>query len=302
MIYLASSIPPQIRGEIFCPQDQQSFQLRVINSWRGEGFTPISLHTNTELAAQSSLAAQLDQADVTVLEVPDVNQDILPNLRASLTALTQAYPHALIALTNADILFARSSSLPHTLKALHPQQALVGRRNNVELTPDGKISPCGQEDIYGFDFFAFHAKALQRALPLIPENLVFGRPWWDLFLPMALLAAGVDLHDPGANLFLHPIHQERWSGEQWLRFGQQADTRFLQLLDQQGCNSFASRWSRMRRHAIGRWPGLTVLRHRFREQRRALLRERRLLPLYLSDVSAAINALVEAERCPVAHP
>lgn len=301
-LLLVSSIPPQLRGQPLDSGHTTSLQQRVFASWRQAGCSLLSLHTATELAARPGHAEQLHQAGVAVLELQQGEAEPLPNLRASLTALSRAHPQALIALTNADILFASSSALAQALQDLQPHQALVGRRSNVEAAADGNVSPFGQRDIYGFDFFAFHAEGLRRILPLIPENLVFGRPWWDLYLPLALLAAGLELRDPGPNLFLHPIHQERWSGEQWLSFGRQADQRFSQLLDQQGCHGFASRWSLQRRRAIRRWPGFTVLRHRFREQRRALLRERRLLPLYLSDVSDAINALVEAEITPLDHP
>lgn len=301
-LLLVSSIPPQLRGQPLAPGNATSLQHRVFASWRHAGCSLLSLHTAAELAARPGHAEQLRQAGVAVLELQASDAEPLPNLRASLAAISQAHPQALFALTNADILFAPSSALPQALQALQPNQALVGRRSNVEATPDGDISPCGQRDIYGFDFFAIHAEGLRRALPLIPETLVFGRPWWDLYLPLTLLAAGLELRDPGPNLFMHPIHQERWSGEQWLSFGQQADQRFRQLLNQQGCHGFARRWSQHRRRAIRRWPGFTVLRHRFREQRRALLRERRLLPLYLSDVSQAINALVDAELAPVGQP
>jgi hypothetical protein len=294
-LLLVSSIPPQLRGQPLDASHAASLQQRVFASWRQAGCSLLSLHTSTELAARSGHAEQLRQAGVAVLELQQGDAEPLPNLRASLTALSQAHPQALIVLTNADILFAPSTGLPQVLRDLQPQQALVGRRSNVKAAADGSVAPSGPRDPHGFDFFAFHAEGLRRALPLIPEGLVFGRPWWDLFLPLALLAAGLQLRDPGANLFLHPIHEERWSGEQWLSFGQHADDRFLLLLDQQGCHGFASRWTRQRRRFIRRWPGFTVLRHRFREQRRALLRERRLLPLYLSDVSDAINSLIDAE-------
>ena len=294
-LLLVSSIPPQLRGQPLDSAHTTSLQQRVFASWRQAGCSLLSLHTAAELTARPGHAEQLYQAGVAVLELQQREAEPLPNLRASLTALSRAHPQALIALTNADILFAPSSALPQALEGLQPHQALVGRRSNVEAAADGSVAPSGPRDPHGFDFFAFHAEALQRALPLIPEGLVFGRPWWDLFLPLALLAAGLELREPGPNLFLHPIHEERWSGEQWLRFGQQADDRFMQLLAQQACHDFASRWSLQRRRAIRRWPGFTVLRHRFREQRRALLRERRLLPLYLSDVSDAINSFVDAE-------
>lgn len=293
-LILASSIPPRLRGAPLDPTAKDSLQLRTLNSWRQAGFVPISIHTRAELAAQPCHAAMLERSGVAVLEVRQPDALPLPNLLASLEALVAAHPFALLAITNADILFAPGSALTQALKNLEPHQALVSRRTNVAADADASATPTGSRDVYGFDFFALHASSLRRALPLIPEGLVFGRPWWGLFLPLALLAAGLELRDPGAHLFLHPHHQERWSADHWLRFGQQADRRFLQLLCQQSCPAFAHRWRRQRRRAIRRWPGLTVLRHRLREQRRALLRQGRLLPLYLSDVSDAINTFVDA--------
>jgi hypothetical protein len=298
-LVLASSLPPQLRGQPLDPAASNSLQLRTLGSWLKAGFSPLSFHTAAELAAQPDHAKRLAQAGVAVLEVNQTDPEPLPNLLACLKALAAAHPTALLAITNADILLANGSSLPQTLKNLGPNQALIGRRLNVPSDADADANTssalAGFRDAYGFDFFAVHTASLLRALPLIPEGLVFGRPWWDLFLPLALLAAGLELRDPGPDLFLHPNHQERWSAEQWFRFGQQADIRFMELLGEKGCHAFSQRWRRQRRQFILRWPGLTVLRHRFREQRRAMGRQGRLLPLYLSDVSDAINSLVEVE-------
>lgn len=295
-LLLATSIPPQLRGQPLAANVTTSLQQRALHSWRQAGFTPISLHTVAELAAHPAHQAHLNALGVQVLCLDQRQSDPLPNLLAGLTALVEAHPGALLAITNADILFAPSAGLAAVLQTLPADQALVARRCNVPADADAATpSHTSQCDEFGFDFFAFHARALHQALPLIPDSLVFGRPWWDLFLPLALLASGLQLRNPGPGLFLHPSHLERWSAEQWYSHGQLADQRFAQLLRQQGSPGFARRWARQRRRAIRRWPGLTGLRHRFREQRRALLRERRLLPLYLSDVSDAINALVDAE-------
>lgn len=93
---------------------------------------------------------------------------------------------------------------------------------------------------------------------------------------------------------------ERLSAEQLYHMGQLADQRFSKLLRKQGCEPFAHRWSRQRRRAIRRWPGLLGLRHRSREQRRSIVRHGRLQPLKLSDLSDAINILVDAELNPSA--
>lgn len=292
-LVLVSSIPPTLRGEPLDSCTSDSLQSRTLTSWRQTGFVPLSLHTTAELAELPGHAARLAQMGVAVLEVRQDDRERLPNLLASLEALLAAHPTALLAITNADILCASTTTLPLALQALQPHQALVGRRTNVASDAEPSAAAAGKRDLYGFDFFAIHASSLRRALPLIPEELVFGRPWWDLFLPLALLAAGLELLDPGDNLFLHSIHQDRWSEEQWLRFGQQADERFLQLLDQQGCHGFAQRWSRQRRRYILRWPGFRWQLQRFQDQWRALRHQRRLLPLYLYDVSGAINALID---------
>jgi hypothetical protein len=298
-VVLASSIPPQLRGQPLAESTAASLQQRALHSWRQAGCLPISFHSSAELSARPGHQQHLNQLGVHVLCAAQrqCDPDPLPNLLASLTALVAAHPTALLAITNADIIFAPGNGLADALQRLQPDQALVARRTNVPAAADAQAGSIatGNRDIYGFDFFAFHAASLRRALPLIPESLVFGRPWWDLYLPLALLAAGLELRDPGPDLFLHPHHEERWSADQWYRHGQLADQRFPQLLHQQGCEAFALRWARQRRRAIRRWPGLTGLRHRFREQRRALLSQGRWLPLHLANVSDAINMLVDGE-------
>ena len=297
-LVLASSLPPQLRGQPFNPAAASSLQQRILASWRQAGFTPLSLHTTAELAAQPRHAERLAQAGVSVLEVHQAGLELLPNLLASLTALVASHPHALVAITNADIFFAPGTDLTLSLQTLGPDQALIGRRRNVAADAQVVYDPAGESDAFGFDFFALHAASLRKVLPMIPEGLVFGRPWWDLFLPLALLASGLELRDPGPDLFLHQSHTERWNAEQWLSYGYQADRRFLQLFREQGCEAFRRRWTVQRRRAIRRLPSLTVLRHRIREQLRSVAQRRGIQPLYLSDLSDAINALIEAELNP----
>lgn len=289
---LATSIPPRLRGEALSDGDSSCLQRRVISSWLDADCRLISLNTEAELTAHPDHKACLEDLGISVLCLSQGPSQLLPNFHAALNALANSTPDAILAITNADILFPPASILPRRLLSLRTDQALVGRRTNIPTDDSQAVSQC---DIYGFDFFAFHTSSLCKILPLIPESLVFGQPWWDLYLPLALLAGGINLQAVSSDLFLHPIHSQRWSPDAWYHYGALADRIFPRLLRQHGYQDFARLWARRRRRAIHRWHGFTVLRHRLREQRRSLFRDGSLLPMHLSDVSDAINELVDAE-------
>lgn len=294
-ILLATSIPPLLRGQPLDPAQPQALQQRVLQSWQQAGVMLVSLHTTAELSGLPQHQERLHQLGVAVQPVlppPCASNEPLPNLRAALTALASHNPDALIGLTNADILLADPGRLNRALAALQPDQFLLTRRTNV-ADPDAPPGSHAQIDCHGFDLFVFHAATLTAALPLIPENLAFGRPWWDLFLPLALMAAGARPVHPGSDLIFHPIHSERWDVHQWHSFGLQADQRFLQLLRQQGCSAFLADWKRRRLGAFLRWKGRAVHQHRLLEHLQALRSGRSMDPLHLHDVSDLINAWLD---------
>jgi len=304
-LILATSVPPGLRGQALNLDDPASLQARVLASWRPCCRSLLSIHTQQELRRLPHHAQRLQQGGVEVLAITQPassETEHLPNLHTALCALVAAAPaNAQIALTNADILLADQAGLIAALERLCGDQFLIARRTNVAADRDGSVDASapptrqGSTDRFGFDFFACRAERLRQALPLIPPSLVFGRPWWDLFFPLALLATGAQPINPGSALILHPHHEERWSAQDWYRHGHKADRAFLQLLHRQGPRPFAQHWARQRRRAILRWPGLKELRHRLREQRRSLLSAGRLLPLHLSELSDAINNLLDGE-------
>ena len=60
----------------------------------------------------------------------------------------------------------------------------------AEHVPEVRCSRLGAPFRHGFDFLAMHRRRIDRVLDFLSTTLAFGRPWWDHYLPLALIACG----------------------------------------------------------------------------------------------------------------
>jgi hypothetical protein len=119
-----------------------------------------------------------------------------------------------VAITNADIALAGGRALATAVETLAASRFLLGQRTDVADGPPAGFAGdpgAGTVNFHGFDFFAFDSAAIASAASFLAEDLGLGQPFWDHFLPLALMAAGLRpaLVDPGC--MLHATHPVQWS-------------------------------------------------------------------------------------------
>lgn len=244
--YLLVSIPPALRGARYTYDDEQSLQNHAIQSWKDSGFLPVSVNTSAELNRFPDHAQQLAHADVTVLSVESpatLYPDYLPPLKASLIKATEAFPDSTVAITNADIIFTGNILQDPAWKYLNKSTFLVAHRTDVDALPNHALSTTNDNDsrpnpsIYrsGIDVVIANAECFRSSLSFLSADLTFGLPWWDLYLPLALMACNLELHHLNPDQFLHLRHTDRWDESWWNLIGKKATNHLaLSLQSQQG--------------------------------------------------------------------
>jgi hypothetical protein len=235
-----ASIPPFIRGESLVASGENGFQRGVLRSWVASGLTPVSFNTQSEYDANPEFAKFLLGQGMQAIPVPSTVGAFpshLPNLVKSLQAIASLHPKGPILLTNADIHIALSSTAKDRLGGLADRRFLLAHRAEVNESQRLLI---GHRDFRGdklavwpsgIDFFAFGPELLRSALGFLSNSLTIGLPWWDMMLPMALLAAGGEPHYLDSTDFLHVSHTERWDGKWWSTIGAEATRHLSRSID-----------------------------------------------------------------------
>jgi hypothetical protein len=223
---LVTSVPPSLsrvsaRGEELGPD----WLDRCRASWHAAGFVPISVNSAQELQRFGKGFTGVR----TIVRTRDARAETgkpLVHFHDLLQAAVEAAGDGPVALANADVLLEGRELTPLVV-ALRPGQAYFSRRIDVPA-PDSRE---GQPYAYGIDFFAMHARDLAA---LRDGGFVFGAPWWDYYLPAALLAARVVLRPLAGRHVFHLAHGERWNAEQWRLFGGRFVERVPPLLREAG--------------------------------------------------------------------
>lgn len=303
---LLVSIPPSLRGEIFADRFDSSLQRRLIRSWLEAGFKPISLNTPTELQANPDHQAALAEAGVELLEVPPTGvgfPEYLPNLVEALRLASDRFPGEVIALTNADIHITLQESDRAHLHGLRADCFLLSHRTDVadQALFDLPIERRhGDDDSYlgGIDFVVARAEAFKAALPFLGNELTIGLPWWDLLLPMALLAAGATKQHLNSLQILHLKHTDRWDIRWFDRIGTTASRDLNASIQGYRVPAAAFVWSLAYRKLVSPLQSPQVMKSRlitFLEY----LRARRSCPVYLYDVLRMTEGFVCEQGWPL---
>lgn len=295
------SIPPVLRGVPFSGSDPASLQQRLIRSWMDAGFAVVSLNTPSELKSHPTHEECLRQLGVDVHVVPSSEGDFpayLPNLRESLRLVSQRFPGEVLAITNADIHIQFDSPSQQRLARLAATDFLLAHRTDVEDESylDLAIAERRGQQLHtpflpGIDFIAARAETFKQAIPFLSPDLTIGLPWWDLLLPMALMAAGATRSFLASDQFLHTKHQERWD-PRWLDQVGSSATRFLhRQIKAFKAPASSYVWSLAYSQITSPVQSLSVYKSRF-ITRIEHLKQRRRCPASLMDTLRLTEALV----------
>ena len=192
-----------------------------VTSWLNEGFHPITVNSDKEKMLEFSLLSEFDQRKT--------SKDGFEEFGKRYVSLGEMMNCALenvdgpVAIINSDITLRLSDAAKERISNLQPGTCIISNRIDVD---DLKMQ---NGAIYrsGFDFFVFHSSDL-KAMPA--NQMYFGLPWWDHFLPVSILSAGARrLSSDGVDAY-HLKHSGRWKRRLWRKLG----NRFIRDIRGQG--------------------------------------------------------------------
>ncbi len=207
-----SSLPP---GMNRFDQDGRNIGIEhyqsCLQSWRAHGFEIVSVNSANETISDfvktfAIPTAVIDRDAMVICGKPLV-------YFSDFMKLIHQRADGPVIITNADIELDLDRRDLDKLQALQRGTFICEPRIDYQhgRKTDGK-SYTG-----GFDFFALH----RDDLPMLFDcNLVFGMPWWDHYIPVALLARRFkQIRLSAASGIYHLDHSERWDMERFFSFG-----------------------------------------------------------------------------------
>ncbi len=215
---IITSIPPYfVREDAKGNEIGTAYLTRCIQSWRDCGFTPVTVNSENE-----DLHPVIAELGVKVMRVPTDASDLTGRPHVFLSDLLDAaielgQERAFI--VNADIELDLDAEAKTRLHSLGSNQAIgVHRRDHRGDKSASEMPYTGGIDLLGAGHKAFRG--------LDCGKLVFGMPWWDHYLPLALLWRDAEFVSANGVDVWHLDHGGRWNKGQHIRFGQE----FMRLL------------------------------------------------------------------------
>ncbi len=201
---LVTSIPPSVtRLDKDGVDVGAAYQEKCILSWEHAFFSPCSVHSLREKPPIGVPIASVDRDASHVTGRPHVYfADLLK------VGLERARGGP-FALANADLMF--KPELGEVVARLRPGEMIFSRRIDI----DRMEQVTGEVYHSGFDFFAMHSVDAES---VGDAGLVFGAPWWDHYLPLAMHMRGCKMRLLQPSVF-HLLHEERWSWHVWALLG-----------------------------------------------------------------------------------
>lgn len=210
-IPLLTSIPKNtLRQDCHGTEIGRDYLRSCIESWQNSGFTPISVNSQKEI--------QVNCPDMEGVRYISVKRDASHATGKPLIYLNDLIHVAVtlasgpVVITNADIFLDCTQEIRTFIQRLKPGKCLILKRFEIETA----YARNGVESSFGYDFFAFHVKDIQK---YAESKLVFGMPWWDHYVPIFLAFHGVSILTESTPCVFHLVHNERWNANHGVKYG-----------------------------------------------------------------------------------
>jgi glycosyltransferase involved in cell wall biosynthesis len=209
-------------------------QKRAIQSWLDLGFDVLSLNVDRELKQlrPEFPGVQFVRARRNGSKLAGKPYVFVDDVMAAL----KKAGGEVVGIVNSDIMLRSATHLPDDLSREAAGCLLYGARVDVENSEDSE----GRLYHRGFDFFFFDSKIMDR---LAKTNFMLGVPWWDYWLPYAVMQQGVPVKRIETPLAYHLRHAINYNLEHLKRFGEEfvahcGDAPFVGLYQQCAGQSF----------------------------------------------------------------
>lgn len=203
-----TSQPPLVAQRRFLPSGEvvtEQYATACCRSWSECFGSVVSINSTLEQGAGIEGLVQ---------EVRYVSRDLTRRVGKPVVLLDDLLRGAAdgepVGIINADVYLA--SETKDALQRVKGNRFLAERRTDV----DGLGDTSGDPYRHGFDFFVVPADLVPV---LLGTELVIGVPWWDHFVPAALILAGARPTGSGLGLAFSLRHDERWAPDLWITYG-----------------------------------------------------------------------------------
>lgn len=212
---LFTSVPPHFsrKSPKSGKEIGKDYLARCIQSWRRNGFEPVSLNRPDEVDAVRALGL-IDCKAV------DNHEARLPTkFGPSLGAIFDNSPfRQSVAIVNADVYMLYGLDIAHRVSTLCDSAFVAGRRVDVKNLGARK----GRVFELGYDLVAFRTDRIPKTVSnAIIRKFQLGSPWWDYAFPYScsLEIKALRIKEP---LLAHQLHPDRWDPSTWAEIGLEA--------------------------------------------------------------------------------
>jgi hypothetical protein len=189
-------------------------QKAAVASWRRFGFDVASLNASDEI---DHLHAEFEG-----VTFHRAGRDAKESLGRPLVylddmlAILARHTGRIGGVINADIVFSDDAGdvLAEAL-SLAEDAVLFGHRVDVGRV-GMPIDPGAQIFLFGYDWFLFRTDQAPR---MAGGQMVFGAPWWDIWLPLSARSLGLDIVNVRRPVALHENHVHRWNQQDLVTMG-----------------------------------------------------------------------------------
>jgi glycosyltransferase involved in cell wall biosynthesis len=209
------------------PRNQEK-QRVAIESWQALGFSVVSLNIQSEIDQLQPLYQNVLFHAVTRDAHSEAGRplvyldDVLLYLRQHGTRIG--------GIVNSDICLKADSNFRLFIAEESVNSLVFGNRINLASIDDVYLQSLDWIDNtvgkyeHGFDYFFFDTSVID----LYPtEAFCIGMPWWDYWMPAALLPTNVDLKLLDSRVAYHVVHPTNFSDLAWRKYGMKIGKYFL---------------------------------------------------------------------------
>lgn len=209
------------------PKNQEKQRI-AIDSWQALGFSVVSLNIQSEIDELQPFYQNVLFHAVTRDAHSEAGRplvyldDVLLYLRQHGTKIG--------GIVNSDICLKADSNFRLFIAEESVNSLVFGNRINLASIDDVYLQSLDWIDNtvgkyeHGFDYFFFDTSVID----LYPtEAFCIGMPWWDYWMPAALLPTNVDLKFLDSRVAYHVVHPTNFSDLAWRKYGMKIGKYFL---------------------------------------------------------------------------
>jgi hypothetical protein len=200
-VVVATSFPPQL-VRTNAGRRMEEYDRLCVQSWIACGFKIISLNAPDEIPALASRYPEVAFIP-TERNASAVFGRKTPFIADLLSALAHESGDAL-GIINSDILFEPAAAWRDIEEFVAERCVVTGQRCDTKSLAGGAL----HRYFPGFDYFFFD-RAAANALASDPNPFSMGLPWWDYWLPVALVLRGYEIRCVARPAILHLAHESQ---------------------------------------------------------------------------------------------